>query len=198
MRQTAKTTLVTLLALSLMIVGASVVSAKQGKVRYGKTLSSEQREEFSAKREAIQSAIDANDYNAWVELLKDKPKAEELVSEEKFSILVEAKKLRDAGDIDAARALVEDAGIKIPGHKKEMKEHRQKVREAVEANNYNAWAKLMSDHPGAEAFVTQETFENLVKVHKLKESGDKEGARELAKELGVKRPKMMHMHRSDK
>jgi hypothetical protein len=61
----------------------------------------------------------AGDYDAWAEAMADKPNAEEFVTEENFDVLVQAHELREAGDMEAARELLESNGIKPP-----KKQHR--------------------------------------------------------------------------
>ena len=64
-------------------------------------------------REAVKEAIENNDYEAFLEVTKDHPFAED-ITEEKFTVLVEIHELREAGDFEAARALAEEAGLKHP------------------------------------------------------------------------------------
>jgi len=69
----------------------------------------------NGKGEAIRSAIEAEDYDAFVEAAADSPFAD-LVDEDMFATLVKAHALHESGDHEAARALMEDAGLPpLPG-----------------------------------------------------------------------------------
>lgn len=68
----------------------------------------EQRE---ASRKAMDEAIEANDYNAFLEAVKDTPFADAITSEEDFGKFKEAHELMEAGDHDAAKEIMEDLGI---------------------------------------------------------------------------------------
>lgn len=74
---------------------------------------SEQREEMKANHEAMKEALDNNDYEAWKELVGDKPVSEK-ITEEKFSRLVEAHSLMQSGDKEGAKAVFDELGLKGP------------------------------------------------------------------------------------
>lgn len=67
-------------------------------------------------------------------------------------------------------------------------EHREQMKEFFAEGDYEAWAEFMADKPMAEEFVTEETFSVLVQAHELMEAGDREGAHELLRDSGIKRP----------
>lgn len=69
----------------------------------------EERTEMQKRHEAILSAIEENDFEAFQDAVADAPFAT-LVTEENFAKLVEAHKLLEAGDKEGARALFEDMG----------------------------------------------------------------------------------------
>ena len=74
-------------------------------------------------REEIRAAVEAGDFTAWASLLAEHPKAEEFVNEDTFKVLQEARALREAGDKEGARELLEENDIRLPrgrrfGHNK--------------------------------------------------------------------------------
>lgn len=69
------------------------------------------REERDASRQAMDDAIEANDYNAFLEAVKDMPFADAVTSEEDFAKFKEAHELMKSGDRDAAKEIMEDLGI---------------------------------------------------------------------------------------
>lgn len=75
-----------------------------------------------------------------------------------------------------------------PEQRQEMREHHEAVKEAIASNDYATFAELTADKPMADK-ITAENFSQLVKMHQLMEDGDKEGARDIADELGLKGPR---------
>ncbi len=69
------------------------------------------------QREKLDVALESGDYDAYQALVAESPRATDL-TEEVFDQLVEAHKLREAGDHKGARAIMEDLGLKgLEGHK---------------------------------------------------------------------------------
>lgn len=71
-------------------------------------------------------------------------------------------------------------------NKGEFAEHHQAVIDALEAGDYEAWLEATEGKGPAEK-VTEETFSKLVEAHNLMKAGDKEGSKEIMKELGLNR-----------
>ena len=79
-----------------------------------KTATRELREE---NREAIGLALENDDYEAFVSAIEDTPLAEAINSESDFETFKEAQDLRDSGEHEAARELMEELGVERPeGH----------------------------------------------------------------------------------
>ena len=68
-------------------------------------------------RQAIKEALENDDYDAFVDVTSDAPFADQ-VDEDFFEALQEAHELREAGDYEGARGVLEEAGIDLPHHKK--------------------------------------------------------------------------------
>ncbi len=76
-------------------------------------------------------------------------------------------------------------------------EHRGQIHTLIESGDYEAFKTLTAGHPFGEE-ITQEQFTKLQEAHRLRASGDHEGARAIMDELGFKPPHQgMHkgMHR---
>lgn len=73
------------------------------------------RESHKESHEAIRSAIEADDYNAFVTAVADTPMAEQITSESDFAKLVEAHELMEGGDKDGAKEIMEELGLTGPG-----------------------------------------------------------------------------------
>jgi hypothetical protein len=126
------------LALALGLGGAASVQAHNP----WKHLSDEQKAELAPLREelkeareqhranhprvsaenraAINAALEAGDYEAFIEATASAPFAGR-VTEAKFDAMVEAMELRLAGDHEGARQVLEDAGMHKPGN---LRSHR--------------------------------------------------------------------------
>ena len=72
-------------------------------------------------------------------------------------------------------------------HKFKQEGPHLEMIKAIESNDYDSWLKLMTEkHPEKIADFTQENFKKIVEIHQLMKSGDKEGAKKLMDELGLK------------
>lgn len=78
-------------------------------------LSEEERAKREARRDEVRSAVAAGDYDAWAAALADAPHADEFVNEANFAVISEAHSLREAGDREAARDLLQENDIRRPG-----------------------------------------------------------------------------------
>lgn len=111
------------------------------------------------------------------------------LSEEQKSALSAAHELRKAGDTDAARDKLIEAGVdegtlhalRSAGH-----EVHAEIKAAVEAGDYEAFKAAAEGTPMEEQITSQDLFDSLVEAHNLREDGDYEGAREIMDELGLK------------
>jgi hypothetical protein len=68
---------------------------------------------------------------------------------------------------------------------------REQVRQAVENGDYNAWQELIGQHERAQKMfenVNADNFYLLNELHQAKENRDMERAKEIAEQLGLKRP----------
>ena len=69
------------------------------------------REIQKANYEAMEKALEAEDYDAWLEAAAEIPLSEKIASEADFSKLAEAHALREVGDREAADALMSELGL---------------------------------------------------------------------------------------
>jgi hypothetical protein len=160
-----------------------------------------QKGHMNNDREAINKALDTNDYEAWKELVGDR--AEENITADNFASFVEAHELMQSGDREGAESIFEDLDIERPrGNRGEMNRGgNQAMREAVENNDYDAFVEVIGDKPMSEQ-ITVDNFSQFVEAHELMQSGDMEGAKAIFDDLGVKGPREgksgMHGPRFDK
>lgn len=116
------------------------------------------------------------------------------LTDEQQAAVEEARELRQTGDKEGAREIIENAGIELPERpsKEERQERREAVRTAVEANDYDAFVVATQSAPFADQ-VDEAFFAAFVEAHELREAGDREGAREILEGLGLK-PHHKHPH----
>jgi hypothetical protein len=112
----------------------------------------------SENTEAIENAIEANDYDAWKEAMI------ETLTEERFNELVEMNKKMT-----------------------EMNKNREALNTALENGDYESWKTAMEnlENPRITELITEENFDIYVKLHEAQISGDFETAKQLSEELGI-------------
>lgn len=159
----------------------------------------------SETRAELEAALESQDFEAWSALHEDRQGADEWATEENFAILVEAHALREAGDEEGARALLEENDLRPP-HKgmrgemddeahEERRAQMERVKAAIEAGDYTAWLEVMGELPMAdklseEGVLTEATFNVLTEAHALHEAGDNEAAHELLQSNEIRLPGM--------
>lgn len=62
------------------------------------------------------------------------------------------------------------------------------MKTAIDAKDFVAFTKAIKDSPLALIIDTEDEFNKFIEAHKLMESGDREGAKEIMDELGMKGP----------
>lgn len=132
--------------LAVLIVGVAAAGAYAFGPRFG--------------NEEMQTALEAGDYEAFMEAVEDgdKPFVEQM-TEERFNERVEHY------------------------------QSHQAIRDAVEAGDYDAWYAAMKEieKPRPIDVVTEDNFDIFVQMHEAREAGDFDKAEELAEELGLER-----------
>lgn len=193
--------------LTVVLVGAGVASAAQ----YGKAR--ENNPNFPPdNHEEVMRAIEDNDYDAWAELMVDKPFAED-VTQDNFDTLVQIHTLMQEGNIEEANELRKEMGIggaPIMQRGKMMQgkmgkgacmgepmsaEDRDAIMQALNENDYDAWYSLMEGRPITE-IINQDNFSQFVEIHNLMQSGDFEAADQIREDLGL-RPGPGFQHRNN-
>lgn len=121
------------------------------------------------------------------------------LSEEQISALEEARELRQDGEWEEAKDLLEEAGlskedvIEIRQSMRDYRmEHREAVREAIEEGDYEAFLTAVVDTPMADVIDTVGEFDLLQEAHELKESGDWKAAQTIFDQLGLQGPHGHH------
>ena len=117
------------------------------------------------------------------------------LSDTQLAALEEAHELRKSGDHDAAKLVIEDAGIdlsELREVKSELREERKELRESIKAavddGDYDEFVELAEGTKIGDVIENESDFEKLVEAHELREQGDREGSKEIIEELCFERP----------
>lgn len=96
----------------------------------------------------------------------------------------ELKDLKQSGDKEALMAKLAEFGISQEnmGHKKMPNEE---IKKALDSGDYQEFLKAIEGKANFEK-ITQENFNVMVQAEKLRSSGDKEGAKKLMEDSGIK------------
>ncbi len=108
--------------------------------------------------------------------------------------------LEDAATIrqeaeEEAKAVLEAAGLDETDmqsiheamHEAREAEHAD-MKEAIEANDYDAFLAAVADTPMADKIDSEEAFAKFVEAHELREAGKTDEAEEIMTELGFEKP----------
>lgn len=124
------------------------------------------------------------------------------LSEEDQAVVEQARELREAGNHDEAKSLLEEAGIQPPHRSQKGErgegnsEQREAVKAAIQAGDFAAFQEVAGETRfGGQ--ITEENFGTLGQIHELREAGDREGARALAEEMGLERPQAKRFFRGN-
>jgi len=66
----------------------------------------------SEKHEAMETAFENNDYQAWADLMEGKGRVTQVVTEDNFARFAEAHRLAEEGDYDGADAIRQELGLR--------------------------------------------------------------------------------------
>lgn len=124
------------------------------------------------------------------------------LSDTQISAFEEAHELRAAGDRDAARDVLVDAGIDeetLEEVRDAMKEARAEIREAIDAavqdEDYDAFLDAVAGTPLEDKITSEDNFDLFVEAQALRADGDREGAREILSSLGIEGKERKGGHR---
>ena len=136
------------------------------------------------KMEAVKTALDNKDYNAWKTAMATAPngsdKLAKIDTQAKFDQLIQAHEYMKNNEFDKAKAIFDTLGIEKIDKKfgdrggkildPAQEANRKAVDDALDAGDYNAWKTAIATAPnGAEIVAkvdTQEKFTKLFESHK--------------------------------
>lgn len=145
------------------------------------------REQFKSQMDAVKTALDNKDYEAFKTAVKTTPNgANQLAkidTQVKFDQLVQAQEYMKANEPDKAKAIIDSLGIQLPGKGMGMMggkglrmgdpakdANRKAVQDTLVSGNYDAWKTAVAATPkGTEILAqvdTQEKFTQLSEAHK--------------------------------
>ncbi len=116
------------------------------------------------------------------------------LNDEQIEAFGTARELRESGDFKAARDALLEAGVDedtLKSVHKAMHQTRDAIRDAVEAEDYEAFKTAVAGTPLAEAVDTEEDFKKFIEAHDLKAEGKWDEAKDILDELGIEPPQRM-------
>lgn len=99
------------LVLTTLVV-SSMASAGETTGKFqGRNFDSARYEAMEESRQAMQTALENRDYNAWKEIIDSRPKITDYVNQDNFNQFVDMHNYRLSGDFEAADAIRTELGI---------------------------------------------------------------------------------------
>lgn len=147
-------------------------------------------------REAIQKAIENNDYETWKSLVGNQ-KIAKIITKDNWAKFVEMHKL-----FKQARAIREELGLLdkeimcdncLKLKKSRWSEQfKNKTKAAIEAafkaGDYQAWLAAVGENNPLKDYITADNFTKFSEAYKLIKAGDFNGAQKIFDELGIPKP----------
>jgi hypothetical protein len=118
------------------------------------------------------------------------PEAFKDFSSDEIRAIEEAFNLRQSAN-EAAEKILSEAGVdrkKLRDVTRSYHSNKHKaMSNAINTNDYEAFVSLFKEAPFPDAKIpTSDEFSKMVQAHKLMKSGDKETAKEIMSEIGIK------------
>jgi len=113
-----KKRLLTLGLASAVLLGAGYLASGQASAHFGNNPEGTGKNYDPDRHAQMQEIIDNKDYQAWLEIVGDKP-VTEYINQDNFSRFLEMKEARHSGDFDTADAIREELGMPERGTHRE-------------------------------------------------------------------------------
>ncbi len=139
-------------------------------------------------REEMREAILEGDFEEWAEELAERGVDAGILTQDNFNTI---KTAVESGDKEAIKAAHQELGI---GPKHKGPHNGERAGKILELS-YEEWAEKASERGLDAEKVNESTFNTLQQAAELFQSGDKEGAKALLEEAGVKPPHESRGHR---
>lgn len=81
--------------------------------------------------------------------------------------------------------LSEEMKAQIEKHEIEREERREEMEKVITNGTYKEWKALVDNRPKITDYINADNFAKFQEAHKLRQSGDYEGARKIMEELGI-------------
>lgn len=187
-----------LTAMSL-VMGTTIATASADSLRERFRVPVGVSENMQAEAEALKSG----NYDSWKAAVEScgNTKLLESVNESNFTKYVEAFNLRESGDMEGAKVIMDELGIEAPhwGEGGMMRGlglltvDREALVSAIQNADYGSWKTVMekaeSDKSGE--YLTEDKFNIIVRAYKLQASGNRSGAKTLLDESNIPESMLM-------
>ncbi len=81
--------------------------------------------------------------------------------------------------------LSDEQKAQIEARMQQAQEQRDAIEQAIADKDYQAWRDIIDSRPQITDFINQDNFDQFAQMYELMESGDFEGAQQIAEELGL-------------
>lgn len=138
----------------------------------------------SAKREAVQRALESQDMRAFHDATEGLAWADDIDTKREFDAMILSHNLRQGGKYKEAREVLENVGIEHPGR---MGKHgpRGDIRDAIAHSDWEEFQQETQGKHISRVISTPEKFEQLVEAHELRIKGRHIEARTIMQKLGL-------------
>lgn len=82
--------------------------------RFRPEISEEQKAEMQERREALETAIENNNYDAWKEVMDQRVDVTDVINEENFEQFAEMHQLMEEGEFEQAQEIRDELGLQAP------------------------------------------------------------------------------------
>jgi uncharacterized short protein YbdD (DUF466 family) len=142
-------------------------------------------------RAAVETAIQANDYDAWIKAMGDKNPMANIITKDNFAKFVSMHQLMKDGKFDEAKQIADELGLKMPG---KGAPQGPKINEAADTSitngDYNAWVNAVSTNDPLLKVITKDNFLKYAEAYNDQKQAMElmKKSRDIMEELGVKGP----------
>jgi len=192
-------------AAGFMVVNAQSATALTTSPVNTSYTSNTNKGQFKSQMDAVKTALDNKDYEAFKSAVKATPNGADQVAkidtQAKFDQLVQAHEYMKNNEPDKAKAIIDTLGIQLPGKGMGMMGGRgermgnpaqdanhKAEQDALDSGNYDAWKTAVADSPkGAEILAkvdTQAKFTQLSDAHKAVKTAH-EAQQKVQTDLGL-------------
>ena len=174
----SKKTFITITVFSLIVTAFCFTSvfAAENQDKWQKKQSS---------RLAIKTALNNNDYNAWLLAVGPDSQIAQIINQNNFPRLIESHNLTQQAESIQKELGIKDLKIQ---HQINQVKNIKTGKKAILNNDYQAFIKALPKNCPMIEKINKQNFSQLVEAHQLIQNGEIREAKEIMKKLDIKSP----------